>query len=460
MTFHRLITPTYDGGLPSGVDYLNNPALSGGTGAPAPMANKKVGGPNDGTYGVAFGEGATSNFVNRIMKALGENTDELDDVVHRNLAITTIVDTATGVNPVIAVLIADSMFVGKIGLANTQSNRDYLITVLGADDEPIYDVAGVRVVATSIVDNNGSSTNLVGTVASGFFDSPTVNFTPPIPANTAYRLYYGGKSNVATLEVDAALNNKIRAEPRVGIVTQIFTDSGAWAKPSGATWIAMILVRSGTQGGDGGVSSSYGGGGGSAGSRIRRIFPASEVPDTLTVNVPLDYHTGGDTSVSNGNFIVTAPATGIHTGTLNGDDGGVGSIVSTTPIEDGWTGGAGGNGGIGTPGVDGAPGLPGANGSCTLGGAGGIAGIFAGAINGGGGKAGRGYGAGGGGGGGISGGGLGGARGAGGGGGGAGGWGTTMTASDGEDGVDGGVGGAGGRGVIVITTHLAFGKLP
>lgn len=62
MGFHRLTTPSYFGGLPAGYDRINTPSdpSVGGTGVPALTSAKKSGGPNDGTYFVAFGEDGRS----------------------------------------------------------------------------------------------------------------------------------------------------------------------------------------------------------------------------------------------------------------------------------------------------------------------------------------------------------------------------------------------------------------
>lgn len=250
--FHRLAVPTYFGGLPLGFDYLNNPALSGGTGVPVAMDNRKAGGPNDGTYGVAFGEDASSNFANRGIKALGENTDLIDDILRRDLAITARTDDVLAVAPVSSVIFTGGqgdVFVGAFGLPNNQANRDLLISVLDDSDNEIIDLFGAKVVASSIVDNNILSTNLVGTQASGFFNSPTVNFTPPIPAGTTYRIYYGERSNLATLPMDAFTTIKIRGAQEVNAdiektLRDLHTTGGtqAWDAPWDATIKALATA--------------------------------------------------------------------------------------------------------------------------------------------------------------------------------------------------------------------------
>lgn len=215
--FHRLNVPTYHGGLPIGFDYLNNPALSGGAGVPVAMDGKKAGGPNDGTYGVAFGEDATSNFANRGIKALGENTDVLDDILRRDIAVTARTGDVTAVAPVFSVIFVagqGDVFVGAFGVPNNQATRDSLISVLDDNDEEILN-GSTKVMVSSIVDNNLLLTNLVGTQASGFYNAPTVNFNTPIPAGVTYRLYYGERSNLASLPLDALTNIKIRGAQEV-----------------------------------------------------------------------------------------------------------------------------------------------------------------------------------------------------------------------------------------------------
>jgi hypothetical protein len=241
--FHRLNVPTYFGGLPAGFDYLNTPSLSGGSGTPAYMDGKKVGGPNDGTYAVAFGEEATSNFANRGIKALAENTDLIDDILRKDLAISARTSDVTAGSPVSSVVITGQVFVGTFGIPNTQANRDLLISVLDSNDNEIMDAAGTKVVASSIVNNNISSTNLVGTQTSGFFNTPTVNFNVPIPAGTVYRVYYGERSNLANLPQDAFTTIKIRGAQEVSAeIESLFKYLHGAALAWNAPWPASIAA--------------------------------------------------------------------------------------------------------------------------------------------------------------------------------------------------------------------------
>lgn len=214
--FHRLTVPTYYGGLPVGTDYLNSPAdpSVGGSGVPAFADNKKTGGPNDGTYFAAFGEDATSSNLNRGLKALGENTDTLDNLLRRDLAVTVrTADSAAGVGGVSQVIIAGEVFVGSFGTANTQANRDALISVLDANDNEIITSAGTKVQAALLHD--GSLNNVIGTLASGFRTTLYVTFNVPVPEGTTYRVYYGERSNLATLPQDAFTSMKIRGAQEV-----------------------------------------------------------------------------------------------------------------------------------------------------------------------------------------------------------------------------------------------------
>lgn len=219
MVFHRLNVPTYTGGLPVGYDLINDPThvSVGGAGVAAFADGIKSGGPNDGSYFVAFGEDATSSFANRGLKALAENTDLLDDLLHRDIAVTARTADVVAGGAVSSVVISGDVFVGESGSPNNADQRARLVSALDANDNEIIDSNGDTVVVSLIHD--GSSNNVVGTAASGFYSSPTVNFSPPIPSGTTYRLYYGQRSNLATLPQSALTEIKIRAAQEVdGVV--------------------------------------------------------------------------------------------------------------------------------------------------------------------------------------------------------------------------------------------------
>lgn len=210
--FHRLTVPTYFGGLPAGADYLNTPSdvSVGGTGVPATYDGKKSGGPNDGTYLHAFGEDATSDFLNRGLAALGENTDELDDYLHRDLAVPVRTGYATAASPISSIVLTGQIFVGASGTVNNESNRDMLFSVLDGAGNEILDATGVSQVRVGLA-HDGSSNNVVGTAVSGFRNGVTLQLTYAIPAGTIYYVVYGERGNLSALPVDALTSVKIRA---------------------------------------------------------------------------------------------------------------------------------------------------------------------------------------------------------------------------------------------------------
>lgn len=218
--FHRLALPTYFGGLPPGYDYLNNPQdpTVGGSGVPALVDSVKSGGPNDGSYFITFGEDATSRHANRPLAALGENTDYLDDLFHRDLAVTVRTTDVEAESPVGSIVLAGHVFVGESGASNSQAQRDRLISVLDDNDNEIVLEDGTKVVASLIHD--GSNNNVVGQEASGFFDTPTVTLNANIPVGVVYRVYYGERSNLAELPQDAFTDIKIRGAQEVDASVQ------------------------------------------------------------------------------------------------------------------------------------------------------------------------------------------------------------------------------------------------
>lgn len=252
MAFHRLAVPTYFGGLPGGYDYINTPSLNGDPGAASSMDGKKGSGPNQGTYFVAFGEDATANNTNRGLKALSENTDILDNLFHRDIALTERTADVLAGAPVSSIVVTGQIFVGEFGVANTQAQRDLLISILDNSDNEIITTAGTTVKALLIHD--GASANVVGTQTSGFYATPTVNLNVPIPAGVTYHVVYGVRSNLATLPKDAFTNVKIRGAQEVsGEVERVLRDlhadisgSPVWNGP----WLATIasLARTGLDG--------------------------------------------------------------------------------------------------------------------------------------------------------------------------------------------------------------------
>lgn len=212
MGFHRLSTPTYYGGLPSGYDYMNDPALSGYGGSPAAADGIKSSGPNEGVYFVAFGESGTSSNVNRGLQALAENTDLLDDIVRGSQVV---IRQRTGSGPVSFAVIFDDVWVGSASdspaTVNDQDTRDRIIKVLDDSDNEI-EVSGVPVRASLIHD--GASNNVVGVTAGGYYTNPTVALNPTIPSGTSFRIYYLSRRN---------LNDIIENKPSELLLEQIRT---------------------------------------------------------------------------------------------------------------------------------------------------------------------------------------------------------------------------------------------
>ncbi len=187
MGFHRLTVPTYHGGLPSGYDYVNN-AVSG---TPAPADGPKAGGnPNDGTYFIAFGEDATSSNSNRANAALAENCDLLDDLFNTSQVVMRYVEGTTG-GAVNDIAITGEIYVGGSAetpaVVNDQFTRDGLVHITDGSGNEL--VINESVVSCSLI-HDGSSTNVVGTTADGFYTNPTVRLSQYIPSGTTYRIYY------------------------------------------------------------------------------------------------------------------------------------------------------------------------------------------------------------------------------------------------------------------------------
>jgi hypothetical protein len=188
MPLHRLTVPGYFGGLPGTHDYINDPAANGDPGVPVAADTKKSSGVNEGTYFVAFSEPATSLNTNRGFQALSQNTDYLDDVVHRDLATPTLTATATAVGPVSSLVLSGITFVGAPGATNDQRTRTGLVSVVDADGLPVLSFDGLNYspVLVSLI-HDGASNNVIGT---SYYTNPTVNFTPAIPNAQTYRLSF------------------------------------------------------------------------------------------------------------------------------------------------------------------------------------------------------------------------------------------------------------------------------
>lgn len=209
--FHRFVAPTYTGAptlpvAPSTVSFegtlynLFN-VTSGGTGAggSAFADDAKGSGPNAGTLMVAFGEDATSSNANRGLKALAENTDVIDDILHRDIAMPVRTSVVTPVAPVPSIALPAATFVGNSGAYPL----DMLFELVDAQDREIINPAtGAKITVASIAGaaiGDGFSAGVV-----------TLTLTEAIPTGQPYHLYYASRGDIATLPVDALTFIRVR----------------------------------------------------------------------------------------------------------------------------------------------------------------------------------------------------------------------------------------------------------
>jgi hypothetical protein len=198
MAFHRLNTPIYFGGLPGGYDYINNAA----SGTPALTDGALAAGPNVGSYFVGYKDDGTSANANRPHSALAENTDFLDNLLHRDLAVPTSSSLITSAGDTTFVA-GTNIFVGVAGTPNTPAG---ILTFA-----KIVDVNGSEVV----IESSGAVCQVAsisgGTVGGVWAGGPvTFNISPTIPSGVQYRIIFGIRGNLATLPADAITNLGIR----------------------------------------------------------------------------------------------------------------------------------------------------------------------------------------------------------------------------------------------------------
>jgi hypothetical protein len=193
--FHRLVTPTYHGGLPISHDLIND-----GTPSDAPTSPQQAdpGSPNTGSYFVCFSEDASSANANRPHQALAENTDFLDDVIHRDLAVPVIKTVVIGGGGSDNFPITGDIYVGPVATPNDSLSRNGLGAVQNSDGTPtVLESSGVytSIVVSAIEDGGGS--NVIGVPADGFWTDPTIFVSDTLPAGT-YRFLCYERSNVKT----------------------------------------------------------------------------------------------------------------------------------------------------------------------------------------------------------------------------------------------------------------------
>ena len=226
--FHRLTVPSYFGGLPSGYDYVNN-AVSG---TPAYADGAKAAGPNVGTYFIAFGEDATSSDANRPSLALAQNTDYLDNLLRRDIALPVrTADVGPTGSPTASVLITGpGVFMGNAGALLKD-----LFHVTDQNDDDIL-VSGTKIVVTTAVDSG--SVPVGGGFSAG---NVTITFNVSIPTGTTYHIYYSSRTNFATFPSDGLstvrIRNAVEVDAQVELLFQLLHGNGeAW----NAAWDSTI----------------------------------------------------------------------------------------------------------------------------------------------------------------------------------------------------------------------------
>lgn len=226
MAFHRLTVPGYFGGLRGGDDYLNNAVV----GTPALYDGPRAMGPNAGTYFIGFAEDGRTLAWNRGLKALADNTDLLDNWMHRDVAMPTRTALVTAGAPVASIVITGpDIFLGASGTPGTPAGYETFLQLLDDEDKEIVDTSLAKCQITAVAG---------GTVGVGGFSAGNVTLTisPPIPTGKNYRVYYAVRGNLATMPVDALTNIKIRAAQEVPALLESPGGADLIGYNGGASW--------------------------------------------------------------------------------------------------------------------------------------------------------------------------------------------------------------------------------
>lgn len=204
----------FGGGLPSDHDWLNNPSGNGDVGVVAPLSadanGKKLGGANEGTYFLGFLDDGTSGNVNRAVAALANNTDYLDNLMQRSLALPIIASAAAPLSPVSSLTFPAGTYIE--GYSGGVDALDVLFSILDSNDQEIITSGGTKVRITALTGPSPSDI-----FATGSF-SATVS--PPIPAGTAYKLYYAVEGTLANMSRDTFTKIKIRGAEEVSATVE------------------------------------------------------------------------------------------------------------------------------------------------------------------------------------------------------------------------------------------------
>ena len=193
--FHRFTDPTWYGYAtippggsatqPGNKDYDRINIISGGTGTggSAPVDGVAAGGANPGTYFVSFGEDAYSQAVNRGLAALAQNTDWLDDVIHRDLAVPSYSDKiGTGAT---SFTLPSMTYLGPAGTTLDADGIEPFILIVDADgNEIVHQATNEKIRVTSITGYATSPSTPFATVVI------TCNLNHPIPNAVNYRVLF------------------------------------------------------------------------------------------------------------------------------------------------------------------------------------------------------------------------------------------------------------------------------
>jgi len=252
MPFHRLNTPLYFGGLLVGYDYINLDPSAGTPPDPALADGPISWGPNFGTYWMGFGEDATSEAVNRGYKALSENTDFLDDLMHRDLSVLKVSPVYTAGASETSKLITGPPtgppiflgVVGKMPVGPSPADLNIIVEVRDpAGNEVIDPITGTKILVVSVVDSGGNQPG-VDNFSAG---NVSFNFSPAIPNGTQYQLHYGIRADLASLPLDALTDDIIRGTQETTAKSQdlfrlLHGNNAPWTDP----WTSTIYDLAGS----------------------------------------------------------------------------------------------------------------------------------------------------------------------------------------------------------------------